>query len=126
VLPGPAAASSYRGPLVPGTVLSALAPADRWALTAPSGQVVSSVPSFGWAARYDVTGSGTGTLHFNNDIWVPLGVAFQVVVWLAALGVLVRRRRIPGRRRLRSGRAGTPVRLAAGEQATLASHEVQS
>jgi hypothetical protein len=73
-----------------------------------------------------VTGSGTGTLHFNNDIWVPLGVAFQVVVWLAALGVLVRRRRIPGRRRLRSGRAGTPVRLAAGEQATLASHEVQS
>ena len=95
VLPGPTAATSYQGPLVPGTVLASLAPADRWALTDPAGQVLSSSPSFGWAARYAVTGSGTGTLRFTTDLWTPLGVTFQVVVWLAALTVLARRRHAP-------------------------------
>ncbi len=116
VLPGPAAASSYQGHLVPGTVLAALAPADRWALTAPTGQVLSSSPSFGWAARYPVAGSGTGTLRFATNLWTPLGVAFQIVVWLAALGVLVTRRGVPGWRRRRSGRAGTSGRPQANEQ----------
>jgi GT2 family glycosyltransferase len=126
VLPGPAAASSYQGPLVPGTVLAALAPASRWALTAPKGQVLSSSQSFGWAARYTVTSSGTGTLRFTTDLWTPLGVAFQIVVWLAALGVLVRRRRVEGWRPRRPGQAGTAGQPRAGEQVLSAPGEVRS
>ena len=112
VLPGPAAASSYQGPLVPGTVLAAVAPAGRWQLIAPSGAVESSSPSFGWAARYDVATQGTGTLQFSSDIWSPLGVAFQIVVWLAAIAALLRRRRrvAPrGRRRSRQSDAQGPL-----------------
>jgi GT2 family glycosyltransferase len=133
VLPGPAASLSYRGPLVGGTVLAAVSPAGRWQLTAPSGAVVSSTPSFGWAARYAVPGSGTGTLSFNTDIWSPLGVAFQVVVWLAVIAALVRRRervtrrREPARRgRRRSRREGPRGRSSAGQPATAPSHEVKS
>ncbi len=125
VLPGPTAATSYQGPLVPGTVLASLAPADRWALTDPAGQVLSSSPSFGWAARYAVTGSGTGTLRFTTDLWTPLGVTFQVVVWLAALTVLARRRRASGRRR-RAGRGRTPGPRPAGEPVVPATGEARS
>jgi hypothetical protein len=116
VLPGPAAASSYQGPLVPGTVLAAVAPASRWQLIAPSGRVESSSPSFGWAARYDVATQGTGTLQFSSDIWSPLGVAFQIVVWLAAIAALLRRRRLVAPRgRRRSRPTGTQRRLPVGE-----------
>jgi GT2 family glycosyltransferase len=126
VLPGPAAASSYQGPLVAGTVLAAVAPAGRWQLVDPSGRVVSSAPSFGWGARYTVSTSGTGTLTFSADIWSPLGVAFQIIVWLAAIAALLRRRRLvawPGRR---SRRAGAQGRLAPGEPINPTSPQVRS
>jgi hypothetical protein len=54
-------------------------------------------------------------LTFAADIWSPLGVAFQIIVWLAAIAALLRRRRLvawPGRR---SRRAGAQGRLAPGE-----------
>jgi hypothetical protein len=126
VLPGPAAASSYQGPLVAGTVLAAVAPAGRWQLVDPSGRVVPSSPSFGWGARYNVSTSGTGTLTFAADIWSPLGVAFQIIVWLAAIAALLRRRRLvawPGRR---SRRAGAQGRLAPGEPIKPTSPPVRS
>ncbi|HEX4217163.1 MAG TPA: glycosyltransferase family 2 protein [Acidimicrobiales bacterium] len=126
VLPGPAAALSYQGPLVPGTVLAAVAPAGRWQLVAPSGRVESKRPSFGWAARYDVTTSGTGTLRFSSAIWSPLGVALQIIVWLAAITALVRRRRLVDRGRRRSGRTGAQDRLPVGAHRPSGSREVPS
>ncbi|HEY2563788.1 MAG TPA: hypothetical protein VGI44_08745 [Acidimicrobiales bacterium] len=93
-----------------------MAPASRWQLIAPSGRVESSSPSFGWAARYDVATQGTGTLQFSSDIWSPLGVAFQIVVWLAAIAALLRRRRLVAPRgRRRSRPTGTQRRLPVGE-----------
>lgn len=116
VLPGPAAASSYQGPLVAGTVLAAVAPAGRWQLIAPSGRVVSSSPAFGWVARYDVSTSGRGILTFGADIWSPLGVAFQIIVWLAAIAALLRRRRLVAwRGHRRSRRPGTQGQRALGQ-----------
>jgi GT2 family glycosyltransferase len=126
VLPGPAAASSYQGPLVAGTVLAAVAPAGRWQLVAPSGGVIASAPSFGWAARYNVPTSGPGTLTFSSDIWSPLGVAFQIIVWLAAVAALLRRRRPvawPGRRSRGTGAPGQP---ALEEPITASSPQVRS
>ena len=127
VLPGPAAASAYQGPLVAGTVLAAVAPAGRWHLIAPSGSVVPSAPSFGWAARYSISTSGTGTLTFGTDIWSPLGVAFQIIVWLAAIAALLQRRRLVawrGRRRSRpTGAHGPP---ALGEPINHTSPQVRS
>jgi GT2 family glycosyltransferase len=127
VLPGPAAASSYQGPVVAGTVLAAVAPAGRWQLVAPSGGVVPSTPSFGWAARYNVSTSGTGTLTFTTDIWSPLGVAFQIIVWLAAIVALLRRRRfVAWRGRPGSRQDGSQGELALGQPINPTSSQVAS
>jgi hypothetical protein len=127
VLPGPAAASSYKGPLVAGTVLAAVAPAGRWQLVAPSGGVVPSAPSFGWAARYNVATAGTGTLTFSTDIWSPLGVAFQIIVWVAAIAALLRRGRLVAwRGRRRSRRSGARGQLALEEPINPSSPQVRS
>jgi GT2 family glycosyltransferase len=106
VLPGPVASRSYQGPLSVGTVFAALAPADRWHLTGPTGATALPSPSFGWAAQYRSPVAGTGTLRFDGGVTVALSLLFSLVVWIAAVALLLGRRlAVPGRaRRLRRGR----------------------
>jgi GT2 family glycosyltransferase len=92
VLPGPAASRSYRGRLSVGTVFAASAPAGGWTLTGPAGAPALRSPSFGWAARYRVTAPGVGTLHFDGGPWGPVSLLFSIVVWLAAIALLMGRR----------------------------------
>jgi hypothetical protein len=104
-----------------------VAPAARWQLVALSGGVVPSTPSFGWAARYNVATAGTGTLTFSTDIWSPLGVAFQIIVWLAAIAALLRRRRlVEWRGRRHSRRSGAQGQVALGEPINASSPQVRS
>ncbi len=91
VLPGPAVSRSFSGTLTKGTVLSAVAPAGRWTLTEPAGIAARRSPSFGWAARYEVTTAGAATLHFNGGVVAPLSFAASVATWLVALVLLIGR-----------------------------------
>ncbi len=104
VLPGPTAATGYRGPLSLGTVLMASAPAGRWNLVEPDGSTAVRTPSFGWAARYQVTKAGVGSLDFDNGLLTPLSLACSVIVWLAAVAVVAGRRAGRSWRRVRTGR----------------------
>ncbi|MGD0882010.1 MAG: glycosyltransferase family 2 protein [Acidimicrobiales bacterium] len=115
VLSGPAAARSFRGPLVTGTVFAAVAPAGRWELVGGSGAVVRRSSSFGWAGRFWVPSSTTGTLRFDDGI-LPLVIGvYSIMVWVLALVALVDRRRIRrewervGRPRSWSTRRSHPV-----------------
>jgi hypothetical protein len=89
VLPGPAASRSFRGPLSVGTVVAALAPASHWTLTGPTGASAKRSPWFGWAASYQVTTAGVATLRFDPGAAGPASLAFSVVVWLAAVALLM-------------------------------------
>ena len=91
VLAGPVASRSYSGPLAPGTVLAAVAPAGRWSLTGTRGGPAPRASSFGWAARFRVTAAGPATLRFDGGLVAPLSFAVSVVVWLAALALLMGR-----------------------------------
>jgi hypothetical protein len=94
VLPGAAAARSYRGPLVPGTLFASVAPSGSWQLVTGSGASAPRAPAFGWAARFDVPARTTGTLRFDGGI-IPLGIGvYSVAVWALALAALIDRRRI--------------------------------
>jgi hypothetical protein len=106
VLPGPVASRSYQGPLSVGTVFAAVAPADRWHLIGLTGATALPSPSFGWAARYRSPVAGTGTLRFDGGVTVGLSLLFSLLVWIAAVALLLGRRvAVPGRaRRLRRGR----------------------
>ncbi len=92
VLPGSPTSRSYRGPLRPGTVLTALAPAGRWTLVGPSGTTAVRTPSFGWAGSYAVTAPGQGTLRFHGGVLTPLALAGSIVAWGLAVIVLLGRR----------------------------------
>jgi hypothetical protein len=90
VLPGPAAARSYRGSLVGGTLLTALAPAGRWSLVEANGARAARASAFGWAGRYAVTVTGVGTLRFDGGALTPISFFASVVAWIVALAVLFR------------------------------------
>jgi GT2 family glycosyltransferase len=94
VLPGASAARSFRGPLMPGSVFASVAPAGRWQLVGPSGTALPRSSAFGWAARYPVPASTTGTLRFDGGILPLLIGSFSILAWTLALGALVDRRRI--------------------------------
>jgi GT2 family glycosyltransferase len=89
VLPGPAAARSFQGPLTKGTVLAASAPAGRWSLTGPTGARAPRAPSFGWAARFRVATAGSGALRFDGGLVAPLSFVVSIVTWLVAVALLV-------------------------------------
>ncbi len=92
VLPGPAAATFYRGAVPKGTTFAALAPAGRWHLVGPSGASYPRSPSFGWAAQYRVGTAGVATLRFEGGPWGPVGVGLQVLLWIVLARALVERR----------------------------------
>lgn len=97
VLPGPVASRSYRGMLVPGTVYAALAPSGRWSLDGPSGTADSRSTSLGWISTFRVNRRGVSTLHFDGGFWAMADPVMVVVLWLLAIGLLLRRRRLPER-----------------------------
>jgi len=94
VLPGPAAARSFAGPVTAGTVFVALAPAGDWQLVGSTGVVAPRSPAFGWAAGYAVPARTVGTLRFDDGILPLLVVVFSLLAWGLALAALVDRRRI--------------------------------
>ena len=94
VLAGPAAARSYSGPLVPGTVVASVAPSGSWSLVSRSGTTATRSPVFGWAARYAVPIRTTGTLGFDGGLLPPLLGLYSILAWVFALAALVDRRRI--------------------------------
>jgi len=94
VLPGPSAARSFQGPLVPGTVFASVAPAGSWQLVGPSGAALPRSPAFGWAARYAVPTATSGTLRFAGGPLPLLIGLFSILAWTLALAALVDRRRI--------------------------------
>ena len=104
VLPGPVAAGSYHGPLAVGTLLTASAPAGRWALEEADGTTVPPSPSFGWAGSYRVTAAGVATLHFDGGWIAPVSLLVSLVVWLGAVAVVASRRLGGSWRRIRTGR----------------------
>ena len=91
VLPGPPAARSYQGRIDRGTVLAALAPAARWTMVGPTGDVVRPAPSFGWAGRYRVTTPGPSTLRFQGGVLTPLALIGSLLAWGLAVAVLLGR-----------------------------------
>jgi GT2 family glycosyltransferase len=92
VLPGSPAARSYSGDVPAGTVLTALAPAGRWALSSSDGTAFPMSTAFGWAGQYQVDGPGTAVLRFNGGPWAPLSVAFELILWLLVAAALIERR----------------------------------
>jgi hypothetical protein len=108
VLPGGAAARSYHGTVPTGTVLSALAPAGRWTLTAADGRSAPRGSSFGWAGRYTVATRGPATLGFDGGVETPLALLATVVAWLLVVAFLLGRRLGGGTRRFRIGRRRHP------------------
>lgn len=94
VLPGPAAARSFEGPLVRGTVFASVAPSGSWTLTSASGATAPRSVAFGWAARYAVAERTTGTLRFDGGVLPLVFGAYSVLAWVLALAALVDRRRI--------------------------------
>jgi GT2 family glycosyltransferase len=120
VLAGSPGATSYRGPVPAGSVLSSYAPAGRWGLQV-GGRQVPGRPALGFATQFRAPG-GAAVLSFAGAPWVPLGVGAEVVGWLVLLGLLVAG--IPRRHERRSHRAvdGVSAPDAAGTPA--ARHEV--
>ena len=98
VLPGGAASRSFTGPLAKGTVLAAVAPSDRWNLGGPDGTRAPRTSSFGWAARFQVAASGTGTLDFSGGLLSPLSFVVSLATWLVAVVLLGDRLGRPWRR----------------------------
>jgi GT2 family glycosyltransferase len=94
VLPGPAAARSFGGPLTAGTVFASVAPAGDWQLVGASGTVADRTPAFGWASRYAVPARTVGTLRFGDGFLPLLVLVFSVLAWGLAVAALVDRRRI--------------------------------
>ena len=94
VLPGAAAARSFRGPLVAGTVFSSAAPAGDWQLVTGSGATAARSDAFGWASRYAVTTPTTGTVRFDGGPVPLLSGLFSLLAWGLALAALIDRRRL--------------------------------
>jgi hypothetical protein len=89
VLPGAVASRTFTGPLTGGTVLASVAPAGKWTLSGPGGAEAPRTSSFGWAARYRVAVSGTGTLRFDGGLLAPLSFVLSLVTWLIAIALLL-------------------------------------
>jgi hypothetical protein len=97
VLPGPAGASSFTGPLSSGPVYLS-AGSSRWRLTQANQLEASAHLAFGWATTFDVSHPGLATLAFRTPLLYLLVIAVDCVLWLLALFVLF----VPRRRRPRT------------------------
>lgn len=99
-------ASSYQGTVRAGSLHAAFAPAGAWTLTA-GGTTVGAGASRSWAAVFRHLPSGRAVLAVDTGPLVPLGVAAEVLLWLAAgaalTGVLPALQRMRRARRARIG-----------------------
>ncbi len=92
VLPGPAASTSYAGPVRRGTVFASYAPAGGWQLTV-DGRPAPASAAFGWAAQYRSTSAGPAVLRFDGSALIPLGVTVELLLWVVTVAALLGRRR---------------------------------
>ena len=106
VLPGPVASRSYEGPLAPGTVFVAQAPAGSWTLTTSNGASATRQAGDGWAPSFRITRATTATLHFDDGPLPLLSGMWSVAVWGLAVAALVDRQRLR-RQWVRVGQART-------------------
>jgi hypothetical protein len=81
-----------------GDVLTAVPAGQDWSLEI-DGREVKARSAYGWAARFDGPGRGTGTLHHQANP-VLLGVTLaQPALWAVVVIMCVRLRRPSGRDR---------------------------
>jgi hypothetical protein len=93
-----------------GTVVSGYAPAGDFDLT-EHGTSLPRQAAFGWAGQYR-TSAGTATLSFQRLPFIPLGVALELLAWLALAAALFGWRGWP----LRRAPAEPPVAVVAAEE----------
>ena len=86
----------YMGPVDAGRVLLAEAPASQWSLRV-GGVNASRQRAFGSVLAVDVATAGRGVLHYRTPLGHTLALWVQLLLWLAAIALVVRGRR-PGRR----------------------------
>jgi hypothetical protein len=79
----------------PGDVYLSSAAAAGWRLTVGH-QPALRRNAFGWANAFAAVAAGGGALSYRTPWTRPAALAVQVLLWLAALGWLVRRRRRRG------------------------------
>jgi len=91
---GSSTSPAASGPVAPGTVYVGYAPAGSFTLVGDGASVRR--PAFGWAAQYPVS-RGRATLSLSQFPYVPLGVTFEVAVWLVLAAALWGRRHRPVR-----------------------------
>jgi hypothetical protein len=96
VLPGAPTARTYAGPVPAGTVGVAMAPAGRWSLSTSTGTATAVSPAPAWAARFRVPVATNAVLRFDGGPWPALAVAYDLVVWLGVLVLLLAGRRMRG------------------------------
>ncbi len=96
VLPGAPTSRTYSGPVPAGTVAVAMAPAGRWSLSTSTGTATPVPPSPAWTARFRVAAASNAELRFHGGPWPALAVAYDLVIWLAVLVLLLAGRRVRG------------------------------
>ncbi len=109
---GSSSSSGYRGPVHPGTVYAAMAPAGAFHLSV-RGAPAPAAAAFSWAAQFRVARGGQATLSLAAVPWGGIGGGLEVVLWVLVAAVLVDRRlavaaRLRAVGRARAGRAEAP------------------
>jgi len=89
--------TSFAGPLPAGSAVEvAEAPSSHWHLRA-GGVAAPRQGAFGSSNVFDVAAGGAGSLHYATPLGWWLALVVEVAAWVAALAVVVRGRRRPGR-----------------------------
>jgi hypothetical protein len=86
----------FTGPVDAGRVLVAEAPASQWSLRV-GGVSASRQRAFGSVLAFDVGTAGPGVLHYRTPLGHTVALWVQLLLWLAAIALVVRGRR-SGRR----------------------------
>jgi hypothetical protein len=95
VLPDTRGVTSASGSLPAGsTVEVAQAPSSHWQLTA-GGQRAARRPVWGSANLFSVAAGGAATLAYATPVGWRLALLLQAILWLLAIGVVLRGRRRP-------------------------------
>lgn len=97
-LPSEDGYQQFSGDLQPGAVYLAEASSDRWKLDTPDGSA-ERVEALGWSNGFIVDQPGPATLSFDTPVTHRLLLLGQVVLWVLAIGYLLRVRVVRDERR---------------------------